>query len=265
MRETVGQQLVQQEAAGGGGVQADPDVLQLGLEGDAPGIDRVGAGQLGGEARAAYCPRLIRATSSACWSRSWTSAMAWRRPAHLEEAPEPRVVDGALLQAQQARDDLQVVLDSVGHLPHQDVFCRKAACSCSSASLRAVMSMWARTMPRCGAGSRVAWSRNQHGLPGSWQGYSIVKDACRPCKSGLETGEGTLCLGTLGGGPPAHLEIVEADAHPDGGWRLARPAEALPRGVHRDNGALGIEDGNLGREGIKPRLHPYRRCVERVR
>jgi hypothetical protein len=49
--EAIRQQLVQQEATGGGSVQADPHVLELGLQGNALRIDGVGAGQLFNEAR----------------------------------------------------------------------------------------------------------------------------------------------------------------------------------------------------------------------
>jgi hypothetical protein len=84
-------------------------------------------------------------------------------------------------------------------------------------------------------------------------------------ENGLEAGEDVLRFGALGGGPPTDVKVVEPDACPDEGWRLVRPAEALPRRVDRDNGALGIEDGNVGREGIKPRLYPRLRYVERVR
>ena len=52
------------------------------------------------------------------------------------------------------------------------------------------------------------------------------------------------------------VEVVEPDARPDEGWRLVRPAEALPRRIDRDNGALSIEDGNVGREGIERRVLP---------
>jgi hypothetical protein len=84
-------------------------------------------------------------------------------------------------------------------------------------------------------------------------------------ENGLEAGEDVLRLGALGGGPPTDVKVVEPDARPDEGWRLVRPAEALPRRVHRHNGALGIEDGDMGRKGIKPCLHPPLRCVEWVR
>ena len=42
--------------------------------------------------------------------------------ARLDEGAEPWVVDRVGLQTQEARDDLQVVLDPVGHLPQQEVF-----------------------------------------------------------------------------------------------------------------------------------------------
>ena len=118
VRETVGQQLVQQEAAGV--AVSRPTQTSSSSVSAVMRPDRSGAGQ---PVRArGVLPQVDPHHVLSLLEQVVDQRHAWRRPAHLEEAPEPRVVDGALLQAQQAGDDLQVVLDSVGHLPHQDVF-----------------------------------------------------------------------------------------------------------------------------------------------
>ena len=78
----------------------------------------------------------------------------------------------------------------------------------------------------------------------------------------LEAGEGVLRLGVPGGGcPPTDVEVVESDAGPGDGRGVMRAAEPLPRCIHRHNGALGVQDREMGGEGVECRPRPRLRRV----
>jgi hypothetical protein len=100
------------------------------------------------------------------------------------------------------------------------------------------------------------------GLPGRVAGVFQGKLRLPALEDRLQAGEDVLSLGAPGGGGPStHVQVVQSDAGSGHGRRLVRAAEALPGRIDRHDGAPGVQDGDVGGEGLERRVRPRLRCV----